>query len=56
MLLEPKAITKDLLPVYDRPIIELVIREAISAGITKFDWRSFDCGSMEGYVEATNFY
>ena len=22
----------------------------------KFDGKRFDCGSMEGYVEATNFY
>jgi UTP--glucose-1-phosphate uridylyltransferase len=35
MLPATKAIPKELLPVYDRPIIEHVVREAISAGITE---------------------
>ena len=34
MLPATKAIPKELLPVYDRPIIEHVVKEAISAGIT----------------------
>lgn len=34
MLPATKAIPKELLPVYDRPIIEHVVREAISGGIT----------------------
>jgi len=35
MLPATKAIPKELLPVFDRPIIEHVVREAISAGITE---------------------
>jgi UTP-glucose-1-phosphate uridylyltransferase len=35
MLPETKAIPKELLPVYDRPIIEHVVKEAIAAGITE---------------------
>jgi UTP--glucose-1-phosphate uridylyltransferase len=35
MLPATKAIPKELLPVYDRPIIEHVIKEAIPAGITE---------------------
>ena len=35
MLPATKAIPKELLPVYDRPIIEHVVKEAISAGITE---------------------
>ena len=35
MLPATKAIPKELLPVYDRPIIEHVIKEAISVGITE---------------------
>lgn len=35
MLPATKAIPKELLPVYDRPIIEHVVQEAISAGITE---------------------
>lgn len=33
MLPATKAIPKELLPVYDRPIIEHVVREAVAAGI-----------------------
>ena len=35
MLPATKAIPKELLPVYDRPIIEHVVKEAIAAGITE---------------------
>ncbi|MEL0009746.1 MAG: sugar phosphate nucleotidyltransferase [Flammeovirgaceae bacterium] len=35
MLPSTKAIPKELLPLYDRPIIEHVVKEAISAGITE---------------------
>ena len=35
MLPTTKAIPKELLPVYDRPIIEHVLKEAIAAGITE---------------------
>jgi len=35
MLPATKAIPKELLPIYDRPIIEHVVKEAISAGITE---------------------
>ena len=35
MLPATKAIPKELLPVFDRPIIEHVVREAISWGITE---------------------
>ena len=35
MLNATKAIPKELLPVYDRPIIEHVVKEAIAAGITE---------------------
>jgi UTP--glucose-1-phosphate uridylyltransferase len=35
MLPATKAIPKELLPVYDRPIIEHVVKEAITAGITE---------------------
>lgn len=35
MLPATKAIPKELLPVYDRPIIEHVVREAIDAGLTE---------------------
>jgi UTP--glucose-1-phosphate uridylyltransferase len=35
MLPATKAIPKELLPVYDRPIIEYVVKEAITAGITE---------------------
>ncbi len=35
MLPATKAIPKELLPVYDRPIIEHVVREAIAGGITE---------------------
>jgi len=35
MLPATKAIPKELLPVYDRPIIEHVVKEAISGGITE---------------------
>jgi UTP--glucose-1-phosphate uridylyltransferase len=35
MLPATKAIPKELLPIYDRPIIEHVVQEAISAGITE---------------------
>jgi len=35
MLSATKAIPKELLPVYDRPIIEHVVKEAIAAGITE---------------------
>ena len=35
MLPATKAIPKELLPVYDRPIIEHVVREAISGGVTE---------------------
>jgi len=35
MLPATKAIPKELLPVYDRPIIEHVVKESISAGITE---------------------
>lgn len=35
MLPATKAIPKELLPVYDRPIIERVVKEAIAAGITE---------------------
>ena len=35
MLPATKAIPKELLPIYDRPIIEHVVHEAISAGITE---------------------
>ena len=35
MLPATKAIPKQLLPVYDRPIIEHVVKEAIAAGITE---------------------
>ena len=35
MLPATKAIPKELLPVYDRPIIEHVVKEAIVAGITE---------------------
>ena len=35
MLPATKAIPKELLPVYDQPIIEHVVREAIAAGITE---------------------
>ena len=34
MLPATKAIPKELLPIYDRPIIEHVVQEAITAGIT----------------------
>ena len=35
MLPATKAIPKELLPVYDRPIIEYLVNEAIAAGITE---------------------
>ena len=35
MLPATKAIPKELLPVYDRPIIEHVVKEAIAAGTTE---------------------
>ena len=35
MLNATKAIPKELLPVYDRPIIEHVVKEAIAADITE---------------------
>jgi len=35
MLPATKAISKELLPVYDRPIIEHVVKEPIAAGITE---------------------
>ena len=35
MLPATKAIPKELLPVYDRPIIEHVVKESIVAGITE---------------------
>jgi UTP--glucose-1-phosphate uridylyltransferase len=35
MLAATKAIPKELLPVYGRPIIEHVVKEAIVAGITE---------------------
>ena len=35
MLPATKAIPKELLPVYDRPIIEHVVKEAIAGGITE---------------------
>ena len=35
MLPATKAIPKELLPVYDRPIIEHVVKEAIAAGISE---------------------
>ena len=35
MLPATKAIPKELLPIYDRPIIEHVVKEAIAAGITE---------------------
>ena len=35
MLPATKAIPKELLPIYDRPIIEHIVNEAISAGITE---------------------
>jgi len=35
MLPATKAIPKELLPIYDRPIIEHVVQEAITAGITE---------------------
>jgi len=35
MLPATKAIPKELLPVYDRPIIEHVVREAVAAGMTE---------------------
>ena len=35
MLPATKAIPKELLPVYDRPIIEYVVKEAIAAGVTE---------------------
>ena len=35
MLPATKAIPKELLPVYDRPIIEHVVREAIAGGVTE---------------------
>ena len=35
MLPATKAIPKELLPIYDRPIIEHVVKEAITAGITE---------------------
>ena len=35
MLPATKAIPKELIPIYDRPIIEHVVQEAISAGITE---------------------
>ena len=35
MLPATKAIPKELLPVYDRPIIDNVVREAIAGGITE---------------------
>lgn len=35
MLPATKAIPKELLPVYDRPIIEQVVKEAVAAGITE---------------------
>jgi UTP--glucose-1-phosphate uridylyltransferase len=37
MLPATKAIPKELLPVYDRPIIEHVVKEAIAAGITEIN-------------------
>jgi len=36
MLPATKAIPKELLPVYDRPLIEHVVKEAISGGISEF--------------------
>ena len=35
MMPATKAIPKELLPVYDQPIIEHVVKEAIAAGITE---------------------
>lgn len=35
MLPATKAIPKELLPIYDRPIIEHVVQEAITSGITE---------------------
>jgi len=35
MLLATKAILRGLLPIYDRPIIEHVIKEAINCGVKK---------------------
>ena len=35
MLPATKAIPKELLPVYDRPIIEHVVKEAIAGGVTE---------------------
>ena len=35
MLPATKAIPKELLPIFDRPIIEHVVKEAISGGITE---------------------
>ena len=35
VLAATKGITKELLPVYDRPVIEHIVREAIAAGITE---------------------
>lgn len=35
MLPATKAIPKELLPVYDRPLIEHVVKEAISGGINE---------------------
>ena len=35
MLPATKAIPKELLPVYDRPIIEHVVNEAIAGGVTE---------------------
>ena len=35
MLPATKAIPKELLPVYDRPILEHVVNEAIAGGVTE---------------------
>jgi UTP--glucose-1-phosphate uridylyltransferase len=53
MLPATKAIPKELLPVYDRPIIEHVVKEAVSAGITEiiFVTRSGK-GAIENHFDA----
>ncbi len=61
-----KAISKELLPIYNRPLIHHVIDEAVQAGIEEiiFVTRSgkeaiqdhfeanFDCGSKKGFIGA----
>lgn len=56
-----KAMPKEMLPILTKPLTQYGVEEALGASITTMAivtgrGKRFDCGSVEGFVEAKNYF